>query len=135
MAVVWYERALISEKRIKNLTNFFKVSDILVIMKIRRYAWYFFLVWYCLQQWPVTLGAGKWVTIFFANFVKTPLLSCVNWLNYKLLNIKRLPVLLEDKTHFLWKSFMGAMRFFTYQYSLYPMIHLQNYEFPILLKI
>ena len=39
-----YERALISEKRIKNFTLFFIVSDILVVMKNRRYAWYFFLV-------------------------------------------------------------------------------------------
>ena len=42
----------------------------------------------------------------------------IDWINWfcKFLNIKRLPVLLDDKKRFLWKSFMAAMRFFIYQF-------------------
>ena len=42
----------------------------------------------------------------------------IDWINWfcKFLNIKRLPVLLEGKTNFLWKSFMATMAFFIYRF-------------------
>ena len=70
----------------------------------------------------LTVTSNTWCwsvgTEFFADFVKISLLSWVNRLNWfcKFLNIKRLPVLLEGKTNFLWKSFMAAMRFFIYRF-------------------
>ena len=40
--LVMHDKALISKKRVKNFAILFKVSDIIVVMKNRRYAWYFF---------------------------------------------------------------------------------------------
>ena len=42
MLLVIHDKALISEKRVKNFAILFKVSDILVVMKNRRYHGTFF---------------------------------------------------------------------------------------------
>ena len=58
-------------------------------------------------------------TIFLLILIKYLCLAVwIDWINWfcKFLNIKRLPVLLEGKTNFLWKSFMAAMRFFIYRF-------------------
>ena len=40
--LVMHGKALISKKRVKTFAILFKVSDIIVVMKNRRHAWYFF---------------------------------------------------------------------------------------------
>ena len=58
-------------------------------------------------------------TIFLLILIKYLCLAVwIDWINWfcKFLNVKRLLVLLEGKTNFLWKSFMATMRFFIYRF-------------------
>ena len=63
----------------------------------------------------LVIGSHNLLLILLKYFCLTVWIDWINWF-CKFLNIKRLPVLLEGKTNFLWKSFMAAMRFFIYRF-------------------
>ena len=56
-------------------------------------------------------GSHNFLLILLKYFCLTVWIDWINWF-CKILNIKRLPILIEGKTNFLWKSFMATMRFF-----------------------